>query len=196
MAGKLSHIQLACFSLGDRLFAVDIMRIREILLPQQLSALPRKSDLLDGVINLRGSVIPVMNMRKRLEMAADADTPTGKLLVVSLAGCLLALMVDDVLEIITVQVEEIKPPLIAVPGTGMEFILGVCLSHERVIMILDIDSLFDELLAPEGGYALQTVHIVQQTPESPGVGQHGTEVSVASAVAEQLSKSTSSSGHA
>lgn len=138
MEGVITHIQLACFSLGDRLFAVDIMRIREILVPQKLSPLPCPSDLLEGVINLRGSVIPVMNMRKRFGMPISDEAPVGKLLIVSLVGQILALDVDDVMEVISVPVADIKPPIQRV---GMEFLLGVCLSEDRVFMILDIDSL-------------------------------------------------------
>jgi len=135
-----THIQLACFSLGDKLFAVDIMRIREILVPQKLSPLPCASDLLEGVINLRGTVIPVMNMRKRFGMPCD-DGGAGKLLIVSLVNQLLALVVDDVMEVISVPAADIKPPIQAASGVGMEFLLGVCLSNNRVFMILNIDVL-------------------------------------------------------
>lgn len=141
MDADISEIQLACFSLGDKLFAVDIMRIREILLPQKLSSLPCASDLLDGVINLRGNVIPVMNMRKRFRMPTEVTEKTGKLLIVSLVKQLLALIVDDVMEVITVQVKNITPPILASSDVGMEFLIGVCLSNDRVFMILDIDSL-------------------------------------------------------
>lgn len=141
MEGAITHIQLACFSLGGKLFAVDIMRIREILVPQNLSPMPSVSDLLEGVINLRGSVIPVMNLRKRFGMPVVDDASVGKLLIVSLARQSLALVVDDVMEVISVPVSDIKPPIQAAPGVGMEFILGVCLSNNRVFMILDIDSL-------------------------------------------------------
>jgi purine-binding chemotaxis protein CheW len=137
---SLSHIQLACFSLGDKLFAVDIMRIREILVPQKLSPLPRASEILDGVINLRGAVIPVMNMRKRFGMAEN-EGRVGKLLIVALAKQLLALAVDDVMEVISVPVSDIKPPISVATGVGMEFLIGVCLANNRVFMILDIDSL-------------------------------------------------------
>lgn len=138
-----TSIQLASFSLGDKLFAVDIMRIREILVPQALSPLPCASDILEGVINLRGSVIPAMNMRRRFGMPAMSGASIGKLLIVSLVGQLLALVVDDVMEVISVPVTDIKPPIQLAPGVGMEYILGVCLSNNRVVMILDIDSLLD-----------------------------------------------------
>ena len=117
------------------------MRIREILVPQVLSPLPCASDLLEGVINLRGAVIPVMNMRKRFGMPARDDLSAGKLLVVSLVRQLLAIVVDDVMEVISVQISDIKPPLQNVPGVGMEFLIGVCMHRNSVYMILDIDSL-------------------------------------------------------
>jgi purine-binding chemotaxis protein CheW len=141
MDGTPTNIQLASFSLGERLFAVDIMRIREILVPQKLSQLPCASDLLEGIINLRGSVIPVMNMRKRFGMPVVDGASVGKLLIVSLARQLLALVVDDVLEVISVTATDIKPPIQVASGVGMEYILGVCLSDDNVFMILDIDSL-------------------------------------------------------
>ncbi len=141
MSSENPDIQLACFSLDENLFAVDIMRIREIILPQKLSALPRVSPLLEGVINLRGAVIPVMSLRKLFGMPDSAEGMAGKLLIVSLFRQTLALVVDNVLEVITVAARDIKPPLDAVDGIGMEYLLGVCLSGDRVFMILDIDSL-------------------------------------------------------
>ena len=134
-------IQLACFSLGDNQFAVDIMRIREITLPQRLSALPSASNIMEGVINLRGAVIPVMNLHRRFGMPEPLDQSKGKLLIVSLARQTLALAVDNVLEVITVPARDIKPPPDAADPIGMEHLLGVCLSGDRVFMILDIDSL-------------------------------------------------------
>jgi purine-binding chemotaxis protein CheW len=141
MDSAIQDIQLACFNLGDNLFAVDIMRIKEIILPQKLSTLPRESSLLEGVINLRGTVLPVMDMRKRFGMSVAPGGNTGKLLIVSLGRQILALAVDNVMEVITVPVKDIKPPLDTAEGVGMDHLLGVCLSDNRVFMILDIDSL-------------------------------------------------------
>jgi purine-binding chemotaxis protein CheW len=141
MDSVIQDIQLACFNLADSLFAVDIMRIREIILPQKLSSIPGSSHQFEGVINLRGAVIPVMDLRKRFGMAAAPEGSAGKLLIVSLARQTLALAVDNVMEVITVPAREIKPALDSTEGVGMECLLGVCLSDDRVFMILDVDSL-------------------------------------------------------
>ena len=143
MKKELQDIQLACFCLEDNLFAVDIMRIKEIIQPQKLSSLPRSSQLLEGVINLRGIVIPVMNLRKRFEMPPLAAGKSSKLLIVNLSRQqMLALAVDDVMEVVTIPVRDIKPPPDVDEGVGLEFLLGICLSDERVFMILDVDALF------------------------------------------------------
>ncbi|MBI2355434.1 MAG: purine-binding chemotaxis protein CheW [Deltaproteobacteria bacterium] len=134
-------IQLACFNLGANLFAVDIMRIKEIILPQKLYGLPRSSQLLDGVINLRGAVIPVMDMRNRFGMTPLAEGKNGKLLIVCLSRQMLALAVDDVMEVISVPAREIKPPPDVAEGVGREYLVGVCLSGESVFMVLDVDVL-------------------------------------------------------
>ena len=167
MDAELSEIQLACFTLGDKLFAVDIMRIREILLPQKLASLPRTSDVLDGVINLRGSVIPVMNLRKRFGMSAESSCKNGKLLIVSLVKQLLALMVDDVMEVITVPVKDITPPMQAVSDVGMEFVVGVCLSGDRVFMILNIDELLAHQDFPDSARQAQRCISAESDPKIP-----------------------------
>jgi chemotaxis signal transduction protein len=74
-------------------------------------------------------------------MPAEEDAPVGKVLIVSLVRQLLALVVDDVMEVISVPVGDIKPPIQMASGVGMESVLGVCLVDSRVYMILDIDSL-------------------------------------------------------
>ncbi|MBT1071647.1 chemotaxis protein CheW [Pelotalea chapellei] len=143
MNERVRDIQFACFSLGDNLFAVDIMRIQEIIQPLKLSSLPIPSPFLEGVINLRGSVIPVMNLRKRFGMSAIPEGKQPKLLIVALSRRVLALTVDDVLEVITIPTEGIKPPPEVNRTKGVECLLGVCLSGEKVFMILDIDALLD-----------------------------------------------------
>ncbi len=141
MDTDIRELQLASFMLDDKLFALDIIRIREIVLPHRISQLPRASRMLDGMINLRGVVIPVMNLRNRFDMPPLSGS-AGKLMIVSIAGRPVALAVDDIDEVLTVQVKDIVPPPDMVEGVGSEYLVGVCLSNELLYMILDIDSLF------------------------------------------------------
>lgn len=137
----VQELQLASFRLGDNHFAVDIMRIREIMLPQPLAGMPRPSQVLEGMINLRGAVIPVVNLRSRFGMEPRFGG-AGKLMIISVAGRLVALAVDDVEEVISVPVRSIVPPPEIVEGVGGEYLVGVCLVDAVLYLILDIDALF------------------------------------------------------
>lgn len=135
------ELQLAGFLLGKNLYAIDIMRIKEIILPQRIAGLPLESSMLDGMINLRGEIIPVMNLRSRFGMTLSFGGP-GKLMIVSISGRSVALLVDEVEEVISIQAKDISPPPDMVDGVGAEYLVGVCLCNENLYMILNIDTLF------------------------------------------------------
>lgn len=137
----MQELQLASFRLGGNRFAVDIMRIKEIVLPQPLTAMPRSSRTLDGLINLRGSVIPVVNLRARFDMEPRLGG-AGKLMIVSVGGQPVALDVDDLEEVLTIPVHAIVPPPEMSDGVGGEYLIGVCISNGVMYLILDIDALF------------------------------------------------------
>jgi purine-binding chemotaxis protein CheW len=141
MTSEIKEIQVACFRLVDDLYAVDIMRIKEIIRPQKLTTLPRAPSFIDGVINLRGAVIPVVDLRKRFDMPERENGSATRLLIVRLSDQTLGLVVDDVTEVITVPVKDIKPPPTVSDGMIAEYLLGVCLAGEVLVMLLDIDRL-------------------------------------------------------
>lgn len=141
MSSVPTELQLAGFRLGNNLFAVDIMRIKEIVLPQRLSGMPVTTSALDGMINLRGVVIPVLNLRIRFGMPPNPDG-IGKLMIVSYAGRQVALAVDEVEDVITVPVQDMAPVADMVEGVGTEYLVAVCLHNAELYMILNIDALF------------------------------------------------------
>jgi len=142
MASEIKEIQVACFRLMDDLYAVDIMRIKEIIRPQKLTYLPKAPSFIDGVINLRGAVIPVVDLRKRFDMPEREPGAATRLLIVRLSAQTLGLVVDDVTEVITVAVKDIKHPPAVSDGVIADYLLGVCLAGEVLVMLLDIDRIF------------------------------------------------------
>lgn len=144
MSSEINEIQIACFRLGDDTYAVDIMRIREIIRSQKLTGLPKAPPFVDGVINLRGQVIPVVGLRKRFDLPPREMDNLTRLLIVSVARQVVGLMVDEVTEVITVPVKNLKPPPISVRGVGAEYLIGVCLVGEEMVMLLNIDSMFTD----------------------------------------------------
>lgn len=141
MTGTITEIQVACFRLMDDLYAVDIMRINEIIRPQKLTVLPKAPSFIEGVINLRGTVIPVVDLRKRFDMPPRPSNTSTRLLIIRISGQSVGLVVDDVTEVITVPVKDIKPPPSVSDGMAVDYLLGVCLSGDVLVMMLDIDKL-------------------------------------------------------
>lgn len=151
MTNDTHEIQVACFCLGDDLYAVDIMRIKEIIRPQKLTNLPKAPEFVDGVLNLRGAVVPVIDLRKRFDLPTLGVGQNTRLLIVKVSGQLLGLVVDDVTEVIAVSVKDIKPPPQVVKGVGGEYLIGVCLARESLIMLLNLDKLLTRREADELG---------------------------------------------
>jgi purine-binding chemotaxis protein CheW len=141
MENDIREVQVACFRLGEDIYAVDIMRVREIIRPQKLAALPKAPVFMEGVLNLRGAVIPVVDLRKRFDMPRREDDRNRRLLILALAGRTLGIIVDEVTEVITVPVANLKPPPRVTHGVGAEYLVGVCLVQDDLVMLLDPDRL-------------------------------------------------------
>ncbi|BEH09798.1 MULTISPECIES: chemotaxis protein CheW [Geobacter] len=139
METDIQEIQLACFRLGDATFAADIMRIKEIIRPQKLTKIPKAPAFVEGVINLRGMVIPVIDLRKRFELPERVALEEARLLVVGVSRQLVGLVVDDVTEVVTVQVGDIKPPPHSIDGVSAEYLIGVCLVRDTLVMLVNLD---------------------------------------------------------
>jgi purine-binding chemotaxis protein CheW len=135
-------VQLCAFFVGPEEYAVDIMRVEEILPPQRLTPIRGAPPFIEGVIHLRGSIIPVVDLRKRLLGGeAPPSTPKTRLLVCWLGRRRVALVVDRVSEVVRMRRSEIKPaPAIGAVGPA-PFVVGVCGSPERLKLLLDVKAL-------------------------------------------------------
>jgi purine-binding chemotaxis protein CheW len=146
VTGITETTQYLTFKLSDEIFALDVAKVREILDFTTVTKVPQTPDFMRGVINLRGSVVPVVDMRLKFGMSSTEKTVNTCIVVVevSLEGenIILGALADSVQEVIDLEPDQIEPaPRI---GTGLktEFIRGMGKSDSRFIMILDIDRVF------------------------------------------------------
>ena len=133
------EIQLACFRVGSELYALDIMKIKEIIRPQKLTPIPKSPTFIEGVINLRGAVIPVADMRKRFDQPISEENSKNRIVVCSLAGQIIGLLVDEVTEVKRYGREEIAPAPQFIKGPQAEYFLGVARCDDDLIMLIDLE---------------------------------------------------------
>lgn len=134
-------VQLCAFRIGDHDYVLDIMRVEEVLISPRPTALPAGSGAVHGVVSLRGTVLPVIDVRRRMGVEPQA---LGRLLVCRVGPRKLGLIVDRVTQVLRVPRGELK----AAPGgppTPKYPVLGVCQAGERLLLMLDVKSLLKPL---------------------------------------------------
>ena len=132
-------VQLACFRVGEELYALDIMQIREIIRPQKLTVVPKAPRFIEGVINLRGAVIPVADLRKRFDHPCKADDRKNRIIICSVSGRIVGLLVDEVLEVRRYGRQDVAPSPQFLKGPEAEFFLGVARRGDDLVMVVDLD---------------------------------------------------------
>jgi purine-binding chemotaxis protein CheW len=129
------------FEVGGQLFCLDIMSIREIRAWTPTTKLPRVPQYVAGVVNLRGTVLPVVDLAARLGWNATEPTPRHAIIVTQVGGQARGLIVDSVSDIITIAADALQPPP-STSGDGIvSFIEGLAAIEERMVMILDLNRL-------------------------------------------------------
>jgi purine-binding chemotaxis protein CheW len=131
--------QLVGFIIGEEMFGVDILTVQEIIRDSTITAIPDAPDFLEGIINLRGSIIPVIDLRKRLKLLQPAQVPQDSwIIILAVDGRITGFIVDRVTKVLTVPAESIKPPPdIAVAGLKSQYVRGVCKLDQRLLVLLD-----------------------------------------------------------
>ncbi|HJP56767.1 MAG TPA: chemotaxis protein CheW [Gemmatimonadales bacterium] len=129
-------IQVVTFRVGPQEFALDISQVERILRYEKPAALPRAPEFLEGVVRYEGSAIPVVDLRKRLELEA-AITEETRLMVLSLDGQRIGMLVDQVREVIRVDSTTITAPPPMVRGLAATYIAGIITEGERTVVLLN-----------------------------------------------------------
>ena len=141
-----SSQQYVTFSLGDELFGVEVTRAREILSVTPVTRVPQTPDYLLGVINLRGQVVPVVDMRLKLGLAAGAETEDTCIIVVEVLvdgeSIIVGALADAVREVLEIRSDQIEPAPRLGTRLKTEFITGMGNVDEQFLILLNIDRVF------------------------------------------------------
>ncbi|MEW6238598.1 MAG: chemotaxis protein CheW [Candidatus Omnitrophota bacterium] len=139
------------FRLGKEEYGLEIMKVVEIIGLMEITTVPRTPDFVRGVINLRGKIIPVIDLRRKFELPSKEDTERTCIIVVqidqSVSQVTMGVIVDDVSEVVNIRAEQIEPTPSFGANVNTDFILGVGQVGKNVIMLLDIGKIlsFEEI---------------------------------------------------
>lgn len=135
-------LQLVSFVVGNEEYAVPILSVQEINRMMQITQVPESPTEVEGVINLRGRIIPVIDLRKRFNTNADDQDKENRIVVVEVGSQTLGFIVDSVHEVLRVDRSIVEPPPPAVAGADVRYIEGLAKLDDRLIILLDLTQLF------------------------------------------------------
>ena len=136
------------FTLGDEVYGLEILKVQEIIGLMRITGVPRTPDYVRGVINLRGKVIPVVELRRKFGLERVEDTKRSCIIVVQVARgddtVIMGILVDEVSEVVAVAREQLEPAPAFGSSINTDFILAMGKIDENVVILLDIDRVLCE----------------------------------------------------
>jgi purine-binding chemotaxis protein CheW len=162
--GLAKGIQLVVFKIGKEYFGVGIDVIREIVRLPEVTDVPDAPDFLEGMINLRGKIVPVIDLKKRLKLQGGERGKATRVLITDETDTLAGLIVDSVDEVVRIEPEAVEEPPEMMTAIGVEYITGVAKVDERLIILLDITKI------------LSAEEISRMANAADGAGSTGTTI--------------------
>ncbi len=156
MAETAEKLQLVTFQLGGEQYGIDIMQVEGIVQVEEVRSIPNAPDYVEGIFNLRGEIIPVINLHRRFHLKRAQLSEEEQLLsgfvIISVDDVHLAVIIDKVSRVVTINGGEVQAPPQMISGIGAEYIQGVVNRDDGYLIILDIQRLFStrELRQLEG----------------------------------------------
>jgi len=138
-------IQLGTFSLGTEEFAVDLLKFREIIRMLPITKVPCAEDFVEGAINLRGVIIPIVNLRARFRMPPKPFDKGTRIINMDVDGLTIGFIVDSIGQVSRIPTNSIEPPPAVIACVDSEYISGISNINDKLLIILDVD----KIMSPE-----------------------------------------------
>jgi len=136
---KLQEEELVLFDLGNEIYGVDISVVYEIIRMQAITMVPKAPFFVEGIINLRGKVIPIVDMRKRFGLPKVEQNKDNRIMVLENSGQNVGIIVDAVTEVLRIPSESVEPPSSIIVSATSDYILGIAKHNKNMIILLDME---------------------------------------------------------
>lgn len=147
MSDTDGSLQLVTFQLGDEQYGIDIMDVEGIVKIEDVRPIPNAPSYVEGIFNLRGEIIPVINLHRRFHIKhaelSEEDELLSGFVIININSRHLAVLIDKVSRVVSISTSQIQPPPQVISGIGTEYIHGVVSENDHYLIILDIDRLFN-----------------------------------------------------
>lgn len=143
-AAKSLSNQYVTFQLGSETYGISILKLNEIIAYQSCTTIPNVPSFIKGVLNLRGIVVPVIDLRERFGMDTKDYDQFTVIMILDVAGRIMGLVVDAVSDVITLNREDVKPRPHFSSGISTEFIAGMGIKDNKFVILLDVDKVLSD----------------------------------------------------
>lgn len=134
-------MQLVTFRLADETYGIEITKVREIILMGEITQIPQAAHYVKGLINLRSTVIPVIDLRAKFGLAESDLTDESRIMVINVSNNTIGIIVDEVKEVLRIRRDQIAPPPPTVASLGREYLQGLVKLDDQLLILLDIERL-------------------------------------------------------
>jgi purine-binding chemotaxis protein CheW len=145
----IGSIQLVSFRLAQEEYGIEITKVQEIILMGEITRVPQTPEYIKGLINLRNTVIPIVDLRLRFGLEQEPVGDETRIMVVNVQGKTIGIIVDAVSEVLRISGDQVAAPPPTVAGLGQEYLTGLVKLEKRLLILLDIDKILTEQEAAE-----------------------------------------------
>ena len=133
--------QYVIFSLNEQIYGIEILKLKEVVSYQKITPLPNMRGFIRGIINLRGVILPVFDLREKFNLPEVTYTPFHSIMVMEISGRVMGVIVDEISDVVELFPEEVQAASSLPPGVQAEYIKGIGKKERELIVLLDVDRL-------------------------------------------------------
>ena len=138
-----NYLQYLCFKVSNEVYGIDIMDIKELIRPREVTEVPRSPSFVSGIISLRGVIIPIIDMLDRLGLARESVTGRERVIVVRQGESFSGLLVDEIIQVVRIAKNDVEAAPTVLEGIDRDFVTGIGRTNSRMVILLNLSNIIN-----------------------------------------------------